>query len=189
MTREATGKILVAIRDGVLVESLVDVLTAESADVQVTCASSGRDALDIDCVESHHVVLIGSDLRDLTALQLAEHILELRRRPVVLIVQSASSEALLDALRLGVADVLAVPVDVDDLLEAVHKGLRADADERRGQRREHRTRRLIRQVLQERRQLIQRVDLISRDMVAAHRRLFQRVLQIQEQRDTPLSRP
>ena len=175
MSSSDTPKILVAVHDAVMLEIIVDA-AARHFSAQVTRAATGNDALDIDCVESHHVVLAGIDLPDMSGFDLAEQILRLRRRPVILIADDPTADEVIRAVRLGVFDLLRIPVDVDHLYKAMDTALRRDAAERARSRREERNRSLIRRVLRDRRNLNQRIDLICRDMVGAHRRLFHRVL-------------
>ena len=180
-----TGKILVVMHDATTLEILVDA-AARDFNAQVTWANTGSDALDIDCVDFHHVVLAGVCLPDMSGLDLARQILHLRHRPVILVGADPTVEDAIRAVRLGVSDFLPAPVDVEHLFTAIGTALRRSAAERRRIRREHRNRSLIRRVLRDRRNLNQRIDLICRDMVGAHRRLFHRVLTAQHRARPPV---
>jgi len=180
MSTTETGKILVVVKDAVMLEILVEA-ASQSLRAHVSCAVTGNDALEIDCIDPHHVVLAGLDLPDMTGLHFAEQVLKQRNRPVMLVGADPSAQTLLRAMRVGVSDVLSDPVDPEYLLRRLSSLLNRDADERRRCRREYRQRSLIRRVLQDRRNLNQRIELICRDMVGAHRRLFHRVLTAQEQ--------
>lgn len=168
------NRILVVIPDAVMLDFVVDVLH-ESTSSCVTCAATGSDALDLDCIESHHVVLTHQTLPDMSGLALARQMMALRERPVVMIADGPTVDDAIAAMRAGVADFFAAPVDSGRLSEALRMGLARDAMNRRLMRREARLRSVIRRVLRERRQLNQRIELVCRDMVGAHRRLFHRV--------------
>lgn len=178
MNASQTNKILVVVHDAVMLEILVDA-AAQNFNAHVTCAATGGDALDIDRVEFHHVVLAGVKLTDMSGFDLAQKIMQLRRRPVILIADDPTADDVIRAVRLGVSDFLTTPVDVEYLFTAIDTALRRESAERRRNRRDQRTRSLIRRVLRDRRNLNQRIDLICRDMVGAHRRLFHRVLSFQ----------
>ncbi|NOT02228.1 MAG: response regulator [Phycisphaerales bacterium] len=169
------NKILVVVPDAVMLEIVVDVL-AEAFQSHVTCAATGADALDLDCIESHHVVLTQLKLPDMSGLALARQIMALRDRPVIVIAENPTVDEMVGAIRAGVADLFTTPVDVERLSDALRTGLARDATNRRQSRREARLRSVIRRVLRDRRQLNQRIELVCRDMVGAHRRLFHRVV-------------
>ena len=169
------AKVLVALRDSVLLEILVDA-AATRLGARVTCCTRGADALDVDCIDPHHLVVTGPDLPDMSGFDLVEQLLDLQRRPVILVGAEPSGDDLIRALRAGVMDFLKTPIDTEHLFRAMASGLRWAAVERNRARRERRHRSLIRRVLRDRRRLNQRIDLICKDMVGAHRRLFHRVL-------------
>lgn len=175
MSSSDIPRILVVAHDAVMLEVIVDA-AARNFSAQVTRAATGGDALDIDRVESHHAVLASVDLPDMSGFDLAEQILELRHRPVILMADDPTADQTIRAMRLGVFDFLRIPVDVEYLYKTIETALRRDATERARCRREQRNRSLIRRVLHDRRNLNRRIDLICRDMVGAHRRLFHRVL-------------
>lgn len=180
MNTRVPEKVLVAAGDSVLADTLVD-LVSHCFHASVTSTASGRDALDVDCIESHTLALIGEGLPDWDQLDLARQLLEFRRRPIILIVNEPTADGLLAALRLGVLDVLPTPICVQQLFDAVERGLRSDQSMRREQKRLERLRCLIRRVMRERRDLNQRIDLICRDIVGAHRRLFHRILALDDE--------
>ncbi len=175
MRKMQRAKILVVTPDAVTLQIVIGVV-ATRCDADVSIATSGSEALDIECEEQHHVVVTMESLPDMSGFDFIGRILGLRNRPVILISDSPQPDQMVRALRIGVLDVLSEPVDADRLQAAVERGLRQDIRERRRQQREQRYRSLLRQVLRDRRELHQRMDLICRDMVGAHRRLFHRVL-------------
>lgn len=183
MNRREQEKVLAVVRDTAVLEALVDAATA-TFNAQITCVARGKDALDIDRVDSHHLVLTEHALPDMSGFELAGTLLAVRRRPLILIGGEPSVDELLRAMRLGVSDYLPAPVDTDHLRLTVMKCLHGAALERRRNHRERKLRSLLRRVLSDRRNLNQRMDLLCRDMVGAHRRLLHRVLADEEARDS-----
>ncbi len=173
-----TGKVLAALPDAALLEILVDAV-ATRLGAGVTCCTRAADALDVDCIDPHHLIVTGLELPDMSGFDLIAQLLELRRRPVILLVKNPSVDDAIRALRCGVMDIITAPIDAEYLFTAMANGLHQAAADRKHTRREHRRRTLIRRVLRDRRQLNQRIDLICKDMVGAHRRLFHRVLATQ----------
>ena len=112
----------------------------------------------------------------MSGLSLAQKLMSLATRPVVLLTADAEFEDAQSALRTGVADLFQKPFPIEDLLESVDQLL---CDHKLMQRRAakyHRMRALVRRVIRERRDLRRRIDLVCRDLVGAQRRLVTRVL-------------
>jgi len=175
MPKDRPSKLLLVETDAPLVELLVESITAR-LDAQLTCVASAEAALDIDLFEPHDLMISRVELPGLDGLELADRILQVRRRPVILMCEQATLELALAALRTGVSDLLPKPFDVAGLLQLVDQCLYAYRESQGMQQRYRQLRGLIRRVIRQRRELNQRVDLICRDLVGAHRRLMTRVL-------------
>lgn len=143
-------------------------------------ATNGAEALELDEVEAYDVVVAAVDLGDMTGMELSARLRSSRRRPVILMGDHPTPGQVIEALRGGVADFLSTPIDGGYFVRAVARALGREAARRRRGRRAARDRALIRRVLEDRRQLNQRIELICKDMVGAHRRLFHRVLAFQQ---------
>jgi len=177
-TREVCKILLVhpdsAMRDGL-------VLAAQGrVPATFTCAATGAEALEFNRIEAHHVLVAGLDLGDMSGLDLAQWAFSSRRRPFILIGDAPRSGDLIRAIRQGAVDFLPVPVDGRRYVESLAATIRRESARWRRARRVQRDREVIRRVLQDRQQLNQRIELICRDMVGAHRRLFHRVLEYQQ---------
>ncbi len=146
----------------------------------VTCAATAADGLDIDCIDTHDVVVAEAVLPDMCGLDFARNIIALRDRPVILIASSPETDDVIDAMRLGVTDYLRLPLDQVYLRETLERSLFAHRAVSRDMTRRRNHRALLRRVLRDRRQLNQRIDLICKDLVGAHRKLFHRVLAMQD---------
>lgn len=168
-------RILLVEDDPRLLEMLVESLVGRF-DANLTCVASGEDALDIEMVEPHDVVVTELTLPGMDGLTLAKHLMNLSDRPVILLAETPALSHAVEAMRLRVCDLFAKPFAMDELLNSISRGLSEGHQARALRRRYRRLRQLVRQVLRERRELNRRIDLVCRDLVGAHRRLLLRVL-------------
>ena len=120
------------------------------------------------------------DLTDSDGIELAERLTELGRRPIIVLADDPTASDAIDAMRSGVCDMFPKPFPVNDLLDAVERELRQCEVERAQAAKYRRMRKAARKVLRERRELSQRVELVCRDLVGAHRRLVHRFLESEE---------
>lgn len=171
-------KVLLVEPDPRVVEIVVESLTTRFG-AHVTCVAIGRDALDAEMLEPHHVAVAELCPPDMDGLDLAEQLLSLSPRPVILMGTAPSAESAIAALRLGVRDLFIKPFPVKHLLKAVESAVASRNLHVHHQSRYRRHRELFRQVLRERRELKQRLELICKDLVQAHHRLVTRVLEIE----------
>ncbi len=83
---------------------------------------------------------------------------------------------LIEAMRCGVVDFFAKPFEIEQLLATMERTMGAYRASLTYRQRYERTRMLLRKVIRERRELNERIDLICKDLVGAHKRLAMRVL-------------
>lgn len=171
-------RILAVIQDPASLELLSDA-AARSFDAQITCAYNGSDALDVDQVEIHHIAILSLDQPDMSGFELARRLLKIRFRPVIMIAADPTGKDVMEALRLGVTDFLPTPLDRDSLMNALTRCLCRGRAMRRTVERQKKQRLLVRRLLRDRRNLNQRIELICRDMVGAYRRVFHRILSLE----------
>ena len=169
-------KILLVEPEPQLVELLVNSLTRRF-DAQLTCVADAESCLDVELLEPHDLVIADRDLADADGLKLAEQLMSLGSRPVILLAESPSSDDVIAALRAGVCDLFVKPFPVEELLDAAQTVLYSHEIKRRQAVRYRRLRELVRHVIRERRDLNRRIELVCRDLVEAHRRLAHRVVQ------------
>jgi len=169
-------KVLVVEPDPQVVEIIADSLTT-LIKAQITCVANGQDCLDVEMLEPHDAVVAELDLPDMDGLDLAEQLLALGPRPVIMMGTETDAQRVIQAMRLGVRDFLIKPFPVTALMDTVEAVAQRHRLHVRHQVRQQRTRECLRRVLRERRQLKQRTELICKDLVAAHRRLVDRVLE------------
>jgi DNA-binding NtrC family response regulator len=173
-------RVLLVEPDGDILEMLVAAL-ARRFNAQVTCVAGAADCLDLDMLEPHDLVIAEMTLPDGGGLELAEHLLTLRQRPVILLADELDCADAVASLRLGVRDVFQKPFAVQELLDAAHRALTGFDLRKRRAARYRKMRETVRRTIQERRDLNRRIDLICRDVVEAQRRLVHRIIAMEKQ--------
>jgi len=157
---------------------LADMITRCLQDMlpaSVTHTPSVGVALREELTARHHVVVASMSLPDADGLELVRELRVTNRCPVILMADNLSVEQTINAMRLGVTDLFCKPFDLHDLCQAVGRAATHELKRRRARIRYRRLRRLASQIVRERRDLRQRMDLICQDFVYAYRRLAQRV--------------
>jgi DNA-binding response OmpR family regulator len=168
-------KIMLVEQDPRLLEMLVE-SCVRHFDAHLTCVASGEDALDVAVVEPHDIVVAELDLPCMDGLTLTQHLMELSDRPVILLADEPATAHAIEAMRLGARDLFSKPFAIGDLLGSMERALRRSQATQQMRAKHVRMRQLVRRVIRERRNLNQRIDLVCRDLVGAHRRLVHRVL-------------
>ena len=180
MTVDRSHKILLVEPDAELLEILVASL-ARRFDPHITCVSNAASCLDLELVDPHDLVIAELDLEDSHGVLLAERLLSLGNRPIILLADEPTSDDVIDAMRVGVRDMFRKPFPVEQLLDAADAALRDHSVHRRRAVKYRRMRELVRRVVSERRDLNRRIDLVCRDLVGAQRRLVNRVLALEDE--------
>ncbi|RME38473.1 MAG: response regulator [Planctomycetota bacterium] len=178
---ERTQKILVVEPDAEILEILVASLSRRF-DAHITCVSDAVSCLDVEVVEPHDLIISEIELEGEDGLQLARQLMSLSARPVILMAEDLSTRQAVEALRLRVWEILEKPFPVDELLESAERAMHGFELRRRRAARYRRMRELVRRVIQERRHLKQRMELVCQDFVGAHKRLVQRVAALEQSR-------
>ncbi len=104
MSANHPNRILAVAQDAGVLQTLVD--RAQLLNAHITPAATGTEAIDIDAVEVHNLVIAGVRLPDMSGCDCAGEILSRHRRPVILIGDDPAADDVIRALRLGVADFL-----------------------------------------------------------------------------------
>lgn len=170
-----TEKILLVESNPRVVEMLVEAFVRRF-NSNITCVASAEDALDVEMVEPHSIVLADTALPRMDAVLLAQRLRELADRPVILMGTDVSASDAIELMRAGASDFFRKPFEVGALLDSMQQAMQRHADARLMRYRYDRMRQLLRRVIRDRRQLNRRVDLICKDLVGAHKRLVLRVL-------------
>jgi DNA-binding NtrC family response regulator len=170
---DSAPHILVVTSDAMLVGDLCDALD-ESFEARVISAESVEEARErLSACEFDMLFADGS----LEETELAPLIAEATSSGLatVLIENELQAERVLAAMRAGVVDVLTQPVDFSHLQHVVEATLEVRQGARQDEIRRKRLRELSSRMIRDRRALRQRIDLLCRDLVAAYRRLAQKV--------------
>ncbi len=180
MTEDAT-KILLVEPDSQLVELLVESLVRRF-NAHITCVADAESCLDVDVADPHDLIIAELHLSGRSALELAQNLLSLGSRPVILLADKVTADEAIDAMRLGISDLLCRPFPVHRLLDGAERQIRGQHLCKQQAIKYRRMREVVRKVIRERRELKQRTELVCRDLVDAHRRLVDRVLSFEEMR-------
>lgn len=162
---------------------MVEILVASLVrrfDAHITCVADTESCLDVDMVEPHDLVISELGLGGSDGLELAGKLMSLGERPIILLADDVTCDEAIEAMRLGVSDLLRKPFPIAHLLDTAEQLSRVHHLRQRHAVKYRRMRELVRRVIRERRDLNRRIELICRDLVRAHRRLVDRVLTFQE---------
>lgn len=170
---ESVPHILVVSSDSMLIGDLCDALD-ESFEARVLTAETVEAARERIAECEFDMVFTDGTLDD---SELAPLIAETTASGLatVLIENELQAERILAALRAGVVDVLTQPVDFTHLHHVVEATLEVRRGARQDEVRRKRLRELSSRMIRDRRALRQRIDLLCRDLVAAYRRLAEKV--------------
>ena len=181
---ERSPKILIVEPDPDILEMLVASL-GRRFDAHVTCVADADSCLDVELVDPHDLIILELRLRDVDNVQLAARLTALSSRPLILLSAAPTCKDAIEAMRLGVRDLFRKPFEMEDLLVAVDRALTGNNLQRQRAAKYRRMRDLVRRVIRERRDLSRRTELVCRDLVNAHRRLVQRVLNLEDRHARP----
>lgn len=172
-----TTRLLIVEDDQNLATLLAEHL-AETLRVEVTLASSCREAVDIELTRPQDLILADLMLPDGDAIGLQRQLRGISAAGFVLMSGAPTVSRIVEAMRLGAMDFLVKPFDLSHLTATVSEALARQEKQLQMKRRYARMRRLAKRILQDRRELRNRVDLVCRDLVQAYRRLAKRVVEL-----------
>ena len=172
----ASDKILLVESNSRIIEMLVDAFVRKF-NANITCVSTAEDALDVEMLEPHSIVVADTNLPGMDAITMTHRLCELAHRPIILMGDSPTTADVIDAMRCGAVDFFPKPFAVEQLLESMENELDSYREVRHMMQRHQKLRTLVRRVIRERRELNRRVELICKDLVGAHKKLVMRVLE------------
>lgn len=141
----------------------------------VTRVSTAADALGAELTPRHDLIIVSLDLPDGGGLDLVRRLRQTTDCPVLLTAEAPAVSDVIEALRLGVTDLLEKPFDIAALSSGVGEAVRRRLRRERERLRRHRLRRMASGIIHERRDLRRRMDLLCRDIVQSYRRLARQV--------------
>jgi DNA-binding NtrC family response regulator len=182
LTEKQPARLLIVEDDEDLATLLAEHL-AETLRVEVTLATSCREAVDIELTKPQDLILSDLLLPDGDAVSLQRQLQGISTAGFVLMSGVPTVNRVVEAMRLGAMDFLVKPFDLSQLTAAVSDALGRLDKKSQLQMRYVRMRRLAKRILQDRRELRNRVDLVCRDLVQAYRRLARRVVELYDMYD------
>lgn len=167
-------QILLAEDDTELAE-LVGRFLSESLRAEVTHVETAGAALREELTTRHDLLVTSMELPDGEGLELVRRVHENNACPAILMADGPTAGEAIAAVRLGVADILTKPFEMEYLAATIRRATTEYRARRRERVRHKKLRKLVAKIICERRDLAKRMDLICRDFVQAHRRLAEKV--------------
>jgi DNA-binding response OmpR family regulator len=168
---------ILLVENDVELAEMVGRYLGEALPVKVTTVGSAAEALREELTCRHDLVVVSLDLAEGETLEMIRQLRVSNRCPLILTANAPDAGELIEAIHLGVVEVLVKPFALENLSGVVRRAIRGAVRRRRLERRYRRLRRLTGRVLRERRELKERTDLICQDLVHAYRGLAERVAQ------------
>jgi len=169
-------RILLAEQVQELARTIIDHLAC-SGMADVTWVRTAEDALSRLATCCWDALLADINLPDGSGLELARKAGATSRVPVILLAEQLELDQAIEAIRVGVRDLLIKPIDMSYLTDSLQGAIRQYRRELREQARYRRLRQVASRIVRERRLLRQRVDLVCRDIVQAYRRLAEKFVE------------
>lgn len=142
---------------------------------QVTWVTSASEAMREELTARHDIIIAAMTLPDAEGLALIRELRATNHGPVILLAEHPTTDEAIEAIRLGVTELVIKPFDICDLVEVVRRAAERQLKRRHNRARQRRLRRMVSRIIRERRDLRQRMDLICQDLVHAYRSLAQKV--------------
>lgn len=166
--------LLVLNDDGVIATLTHHLITQLHADV--TIVSTLAEAEKTAGEHSFDVIIAAQSLEDGSGLSLVRDQPIETETPLILLDEELDGERILSALRAGAIDVLPRPFDLKRLSTVIRESVQQCRERARDATRRDRLRRLSSRMIEDRRELRRRVDLVCRDLVQAYRQLAEKVV-------------
>ena len=147
----------------------------ETSECNVHHAVSVTDALHQALHTKFHLAIISFSLPDGHGLALLRELRMDNDCPVIFLADELETDEVIEAMRLGVIDLFRKPFQFLDLVAVARQAAEDEAQGRRDDAKQRRMRRVASRIIQNRREVQQRMDLICRDFVQAYRRLAEKV--------------
>lgn len=145
--------------------------------VEAATAAEARTALDERHVD---VALIDVKLPDADGIDLAAQLKKLNPTlESIVVTGKPSTQRAVGALRIGAADFLSKPFDLNDLTERVDAAVRKRGDRDKQGARVDKLKKLCRKLNRERHEVTQQVDILCNDLVTAYQELAGQMRHVQ----------
>jgi DNA-binding NtrC family response regulator len=138
-------------------------------------AVSNTDALHQGLSTKFHLAIISFSLPDGNGLALLREMRMDNDCPVIFLADELELDEAIEAMRLGAVDLFRKPFQMTDLAAVARQAAEYEARGRREHAKQRRMRRVASRIIQDRREVQERMDLICRDFVQAYRHLAEKV--------------
>ncbi len=170
MSQEEPKHVLVVDDEPALQQLIANAL--EGADIRVTTAGSGKEAINIARAKHPDLVVMDVVLGDCTGLEVIDALRsEVGDIPTVVITGYGDAETLTKASRYRPVELMTKPLDLDRLRSTVNEALDRQINVRRSRRRTERLRRLARTINIERKNIHRQLDKTCASLATAYRSL------------------
>lgn len=171
MAGQEVAQVLVVDDEPDLRELLVDALSA--ADMEVSSAGSGKEAIDLARTRQPDLVVTDLNLGDCDGLEVIDRIRSAAKNeiPAVVITGYHDAQTLTKASRCRPVELMTKPLDVERLRTTVREELDRQSVYRRHRRRDRRVRHLARKLKIEHRSTHQQMNETCEGLTAAYRSL------------------
>lgn len=158
------------------VQTLLSQFVADGAAMRVTHVKTMSDARTVLSRQSIDLALIREQLPDGSGLDLAAELHRSKRLiRTILLSDQPSLDAAVAAMRAGVSDFIAQPLDLKQLNERVRQVMRKQVKDREQARRVRRLKRACRKLSQARAEVSDQVDVLCNDLITAYQELANQV--------------
>jgi CheY-like chemotaxis protein len=170
MSGREVANVLVVDDEPEVRELLVDAL--QSADVKVSTAASGREAIDLGVRRPPDMLIMDLRLGDCSGLEVIDRLREVSRDlPAVVITGHGDARSLTEASRRRPIELMAKPLDIERLQNTVREGLTHGDRCERLRRRTRRLRRIARGIKRDSRSIQGQLETTCADLTSAYRTL------------------
>jgi DNA-binding NtrC family response regulator len=144
-----------------------------NADLQT--ANSAEQALQLDAEKPAEVIVVDYLLPDSDGLDLITPLNARQKRPIILITGHPTLGRAIEAMRLGAVDMFVKPFDLDVVTAKIAQAIEQHRHEERRIQRLIRVRELSKKVIQERRSLRRKLDVLCKDIVVSYRDMAEKI--------------
>jgi DNA-binding response OmpR family regulator len=174
---EGPARILLAAREGVVVETALKALAGEGYAVE-HCPSSAQAASAL-LGRTFDLVLLDPTITDGESLELARLSQRLGRTvKVVLLSARASFERAVEAMRCGAVDYIRLPFEREDFLKRVAAAIGKGRVDQEREQRLTRLKRICRKLNSARHEISEQVDVLCSDLAAAYKDLTDQMQEV-----------
>lgn len=143
----------------------------------LTCVFNGTDLLDEVMMRRVDLIITELQLPGLHGRKLIRSLSEMTDVPVIVTATHPTIRDAAECVRMGAVDLLVKPFAIRQLLTRSQEAISMHRRSMRRRSRNRQVRALARRAIRQEKELTKRLNLVCKDLVAAHRHLVHRVLE------------